>query len=122
MTTDNVVTLLPSNKRDAALIAQCATFIQIETEIADYERAHASNSRTKQAPAPPHEREDEGMALLHDLCQRRAASLHGIAARVRTLLCYAPDRFRLNETDGYDELMIAALLRDLASVLKAHGG
>jgi len=69
---------------------------------------------------PPHARENECMELLHNLCQRRAASLHGIAARVRTLLRYAPDRFEMNETEGYGELMIAALLRDLASVLKAH--
>lgn len=120
MVTDNVVTLLPPNERDSALVAQCAAFIQLETEIAEYERAHADDVGRGQGLVPPHEREDECMELLRDLCQRRAASLQGIAARVRTLMRYAPDRFELSDTDGYDELMIAALLRDLASVLKTH--
>ena len=40
-----------------------------------------------------------------------------IAARVRTLLCVVPDCCELPEAGGYDKWMIAALLRDLRTVL-----
>jgi len=119
MASSNVVSLTLPDNRDTRLIAQCVAFLRLEEEINEYERAHANDVGRGLGLAPPHEREDECLELLRELCQRQATSLSGIVARVRTLLRFAPARFELSEADGYEELMIAALLRDLASVLKA---
>ena len=120
MPAGDIVTLVPPDKRDAALIAQCEAFDEIDERIQEYNLARADIVGRGQGHAPPHEREAEYDALLIQLCQRRATSLRGIAARVRTLLRYAPECFELHEADGYDEMLIAALLRDLVLVLRVH--
>lgn len=116
----DIVTLVPPDKRDAALIAQCEAFDELDEQILEHNLAVADAVGRGLGYVPPQNRQAEYEALLIQLCRRRATSLRGIAARVRTLLRYAPECFELQEADGYDELLIAALLRDLALVLRIH--
>ena len=120
MPAGDIVTLVPPDKRDAALIAQCEAFDELDEQILEYNLARADVVGRGQRHAPPHKRHAEYEPLLIQLCQRRATSLRGIAARVRTLLRYAPECFELHEADGYDQLLIAALLRDLVLVLRVR--
>ena len=118
MAESDVVTLVQPDKRDAPLIAQCVAFDDLDDQILEHNVVRADEAgRGLNKHAQPHERQGEYDGLLIQLCQRRAHTLAGIAARTRTLLRYAPERFALQQADGYDELMISALLRDLASVL-----
>lgn len=116
----DLVMLVPPDNRDAVLISQCASFDELDEQILEHNIALADDAGRGLGRAQPHERQDECDKLLVQLCQHRADTLAGIAARVRTLLRYAPERFAPDGADGYDELMIAALLRDLAAVLKVH--
>jgi len=112
MAPNGTITLVPFDEgQDATLIAQCAAFDQLDEEIVKYYTALADD-------AGSHERQDEYEALLIGLCRHRARTLAGIAARARTLLRCAPERFELHQADADDELLTAALLRDLASVLQ----
>ena len=120
MTVSDVVTLVSADNRDAALIAECAAFDELEAEITAYELADRDDTIRRTGRAPLHERQEECEQLLMMVCSHRARTLAGVAARVRTLLRIAPACFELPEvaSSGYEELLTAALLRDLASILR----
>ena len=97
---------------------ECAAFDQLDEELLEYYIALADDAGRDPGRIQPHGREDEYEALLSGLCRHRAQTLAGLAARTRTLLRCAPERFELHQALADDELLTAALLRDLASVLQ----
>ncbi|MBO0710893.1 MAG: hypothetical protein J2P47_06390 [Acetobacteraceae bacterium] len=120
MTPTDVVTLVSPDNQDAALVAECAAFDELEAEITAYELADRDDTIRRTGRTPLHERQDECERLLVRVCNERASTLAGIAARLRILLRIAPACFVLPEaaSSGCDELLTAALLRDLASILR----
>jgi len=122
---NKIVTLLPPDKRDAALVAQCAAFDRLKREI--QEQRHAQD-QTKYADrcncsmydsaAQVDELRDECDELVATLCQYRARTLVGVSARLRTLLYLSPEVFKPSDTERWAVRMVGALLRDLRTVLK----
>ena len=98
---------------DTALIKACAAYTELEAEIGAYEAPLP-------AEAPPHPRVGEIEGLLDRLCNTRATTLEGIAARLQWLLRWEPKLIE-NWQDGYHDVrMVAALLRDLQNVLRVE--
>lgn len=124
MSASDVVRLVSPDNRDAALVAQCAAFDELEAEITAYELADHGDGLRRTGRVPLHDRQDECEQLLMTVVRHRASTLAGIAARVRSLLRIAPGCFELPEpaSSGYDELLTAALLRDLAHLLRLDEG
>jgi len=122
---NNIVTLLPPNKRDATLVAQCAAFDQLEHELQEQDHTHDQskpadrrNCSIYDSVAQVDELYDVCEELVATLCQYHARTLVGIAARVRTLLYLSPEVFKPSDTEAWDVRMVGALLRDLRTVLK----
>ena len=122
---NNIVTLLPPNKRDATLVAQCAAFDHLEHELQEQGHTHDQSKQADRrncliygSAAHVDELHDECEELVATLCQHHAHTLVGIAARVRTLLFLSPEAFKPSDTESWDVRMIGALLRDLRTVLK----
>jgi len=124
MTASNIVTLLTPENRDATLIAQCAAFDRIEQEMLEHDVAHDRSMYADLRACSLYgsiaridDLHDQCDELVVMLCQYRARTLAGIAARVRTLLHLSPDLFEVSDADCWDARMVGALLRDLRKVL-----
>lgn len=118
MAQGNVARLMPLSKRDAKLSAHCRTFVARELEYMQNYMAHANHDPGTWSAAEEEARRVELDQLADRVCRSRARSLTGIRARLRTLRHLAPDWFEAGEADCTSTRLLAALLRDLRTVLK----
>jgi len=125
MAASNIATLPSTDKRDGTLVEQCETFDRLEQELEEQDHTHdqskyaeRANCSLYDAAAQVDELHSECEKVVDTLCQYRARTLVGIAARVRTLQHFSPEVFKPSDIDCWDVRMVGALLRDLRTVLK----
>jgi hypothetical protein len=91
---------------DTPLISHCHTFSRLEAEFAADDEARGNRKPGTWSPEQV------------EACQSRARTMAGIRARVWTLLHFTPELFEQSDASCYDMRLLAALLRDLRTVLK----
>jgi len=106
---NKIVTLLPPDKRDATLVAQCAASDRLEHAPDQSEHTDRCNRSLYDSAAEVDELHGECDELVATLCQCRARTLVRITARLRTLLYFSPQVSEPSDTECWDVRMVGVI-------------